>query len=232
VRRPARFLPCLPFPDLDLACFSAIGFPFTPTHQGMSRHQEIRRLSRRTQHEAASGQHPPLFHVGRATSWPLHGPYNRHRERRRPSLQPRCQRLPLGPCPYPRETATHRHSGSAKVRGSLKSAASHRCKSARHRRALSVHRVGHAANRTTSPVPSEARGSTRDRATGLRQELVTRDELMAQLRKQGIEDVGQVKDAWIEADGSVSVIRRRSGRSSALLTPLTGAATRRRAVWH
>ena len=27
----------------------------------------------------------------------------------------------------------------------------------------------------------------------------------------GIEDVGQVKGAWIEADGSVSVIRRRSG---------------------
>jgi uncharacterized membrane protein YcaP (DUF421 family) len=48
-------------------------------------------------------------------------------------------------------------------------------------------------------------------AAGLRRELMTRDELMAQLRKQGIEDVGQVKGAWIEADGSVSVIRRRNG---------------------
>ena len=49
-------------------------------------------------------------------------------------------------------------------------------------------------------------------AAGLRRELMTRDELMAQLRKQGIDDVGQVKGAWIEADGSVSVIRRRSDR--------------------
>jgi uncharacterized membrane protein YcaP (DUF421 family) len=40
---------------------------------------------------------------------------------------------------------------------------------------------------------------------------MTRDELMAQLRKEGIEDLGQVKGAWIEADGRVSVIRRRSG---------------------
>jgi Protein of unknown function (DUF421) len=47
-------------------------------------------------------------------------------------------------------------------------------------------------------------------AANLRRELMTRDELRAQRRKQGIEDVGQVKGAWIEADGSVSVIRRRS----------------------
>jgi uncharacterized membrane protein YcaP (DUF421 family) len=47
-------------------------------------------------------------------------------------------------------------------------------------------------------------------AANLRRELMTRDKLMAQLHKQGIEDVGQVKGAWIEADGSVSVIRRRS----------------------
>jgi uncharacterized membrane protein YcaP (DUF421 family) len=48
-------------------------------------------------------------------------------------------------------------------------------------------------------------------AGGLRREFMTRDELMAQLRKKGIEDVGQVKGAWIEADGSVSVIQRQSG---------------------
>jgi len=48
-------------------------------------------------------------------------------------------------------------------------------------------------------------------AGGLRREFMTRDELMAQLRKKGIENVSQVKGAWIEADGSVSVIQRRSG---------------------
>jgi uncharacterized membrane protein YcaP (DUF421 family) len=48
-------------------------------------------------------------------------------------------------------------------------------------------------------------------AVGLRRELMTRDELMAELRKQGVEDAGQVKSAWIEADGSLSIIRRRGG---------------------
>lgn len=41
----------------------------------------------------------------------------------------------------------------------------------------------------------------------MRQELVSPDELMAQLRAHGIEDVSQVKSACMEADGSISVIR-------------------------
>jgi uncharacterized membrane protein YcaP (DUF421 family) len=57
----------------------------------------------------------------------------------------------------------------------------------------------------TPPAPLVRDG--RILAANLRRELMTRDELMAQLRKQGIEDVGQVKGAWIEADGRVSVIQ-------------------------
>jgi uncharacterized membrane protein YcaP (DUF421 family) len=49
-------------------------------------------------------------------------------------------------------------------------------------------------------------------AANLRRELMTRDELMAQLREQGIEDVAEVKGAWIEADGRVSLVRRRGRR--------------------
>jgi uncharacterized membrane protein YcaP (DUF421 family) len=49
-------------------------------------------------------------------------------------------------------------------------------------------------------------------AANLRRELMTRDELMAQLRKQGVDDVADVKGAWIEADGHVSLVRRRGGR--------------------
>ena len=38
-------------------------------------------------------------------------------------------------------------------------------------------------------------------------ELVTKEELMAQLREKGIEDCAQVKRAFMEADGTISVIK-------------------------
>lgn len=41
----------------------------------------------------------------------------------------------------------------------------------------------------------------------MRRELVTRDELMAQLRQHGIERLSQVKLATMENDGNISVIR-------------------------
>ncbi len=42
----------------------------------------------------------------------------------------------------------------------------------------------------------------------MRAELVTAEELMAQLRENGIEDCAQVKRACMEADGMISVIKR------------------------
>jgi uncharacterized membrane protein YcaP (DUF421 family) len=58
----------------------------------------------------------------------------------------------------------------------------------------------------------------------MRQELVTPDELMTQLREEGIKDLCDVHRAFMEADGSISVIeadkinqergpKQRSGRS-------------------
>ena len=44
----------------------------------------------------------------------------------------------------------------------------------------------------------------------LRRELLTEDELMAQLRLQGIEEIGDVRRARVESNGQVSV-RRRAG---------------------
>jgi len=41
----------------------------------------------------------------------------------------------------------------------------------------------------------------------VRAELVTNDELMAQLREQGIEDCAKVKRACMDADGMISVIK-------------------------
>ncbi len=40
----------------------------------------------------------------------------------------------------------------------------------------------------------------------MRKELITEDELMSQLRLHGIEDTGEVKEAYVEADGRISVI--------------------------
>lgn len=41
----------------------------------------------------------------------------------------------------------------------------------------------------------------------LKKEQLTREELMSQLREQGVEDVAQVKIAYMEGDGNISVIR-------------------------
>lgn len=40
----------------------------------------------------------------------------------------------------------------------------------------------------------------------LRRELITQDELLSQLREQGIEDPAQVKRAYMEGDGRISVV--------------------------
>jgi uncharacterized membrane protein YcaP (DUF421 family) len=45
----------------------------------------------------------------------------------------------------------------------------------------------------------------------LRKELITEDELMSQLRQQGVDDVGKVKEANMEGDGRVSVIEKEAG---------------------
>ena len=41
----------------------------------------------------------------------------------------------------------------------------------------------------------------------LRRELITEDELMSQFRQQGVEAIADVKAAYMEADGSISVIK-------------------------
>ncbi|MCX7522212.1 DUF421 domain-containing protein [Microbacterium sp. STN6] len=42
-------------------------------------------------------------------------------------------------------------------------------------------------------------------------EFVTDDELMSQLRMQGIEEVGEVERAFMEPDGQISIIKRKKG---------------------
>jgi uncharacterized membrane protein YcaP (DUF421 family) len=44
----------------------------------------------------------------------------------------------------------------------------------------------------------------------MKRELITEQELMSQLRQQGVESLKDVKRAFMEADGSISVIRQKS----------------------
>ena len=47
----------------------------------------------------------------------------------------------------------------------------------------------------------------------LRREFLSVDELQAKLREHGIEDLAEVRMACMESDGTVSVIKRQSGKS-------------------
>ena len=45
----------------------------------------------------------------------------------------------------------------------------------------------------------------------LRSELITKHELLAQLREQGVEDPREVKRCYLEGDGRLSVIKKKDG---------------------
>ena len=49
----------------------------------------------------------------------------------------------------------------------------------------------------------------------MKSELITEDELMAQLREQGVDDIADVKRAFMEGDGRVSVITHEEKQHSA-----------------
>jgi uncharacterized membrane protein YcaP (DUF421 family) len=46
----------------------------------------------------------------------------------------------------------------------------------------------------------------------MKRELITRVEIMSQLREQGIEDISQVKTACLEGDGKLSVVQYEEGQ--------------------
>jgi uncharacterized membrane protein YcaP (DUF421 family) len=63
-----------------------------------------------------------------------------------------------------------------------------------------IHRLAEAP-----PLPLIRRG--RVLRGNLRQEMLTLEDLYAKLREQGVEDVSQVKAAFMESDGMISVVR-------------------------
>lgn len=48
----------------------------------------------------------------------------------------------------------------------------------------------------------------------MRRELITEEELMSQLREQGLDDVGKVKEAFMEPDGHISVVEHKQKRQN------------------
>ena len=65
-----------------------------------------------------------------------------------------------------------------------------------------------AFGRITHPAPLKLIEDGRLLRRNMRKELVTEDEMMSHLREQGVEEVSQVKAAYIEGDGRISVIKK------------------------
>ena len=62
-------------------------------------------------------------------------------------------------------------------------------------------------SRVLEPAPVDLIKDGRILRRNLEKELITEDELMSQLRLQGIEDVSQVKKCCLESNGEFSVLR-------------------------
>ena len=67
-------------------------------------------------------------------------------------------------------------------------------------RSRAIHRLLHRA-----PLPLVLNGKIQRK--NLKSEMLTLDDLLGQLREQGVADVGEVKRSFIESDGHLSVIR-------------------------
>jgi uncharacterized membrane protein YcaP (DUF421 family) len=62
--------------------------------------------------------------------------------------------------------------------------------------------------RLLNPPPKPLVSNGRMLPQNMEQELLTQDELMSSLRKQGVQKIDDVKAAFMESDGNISVIKR------------------------
>ncbi|MBD2461072.1 DUF421 domain-containing protein [Oscillatoria sp. FACHB-1407] len=76
--------------------------------------------------------------------------------------------------------------------------------------------------RLLSPPPLMLVKNGRMIYRNMRRELITEGELMLQLRKQGVEKLNEVRMAFMEADGSVSVITHNTPTHPASRPPVLG----------
>ncbi|WP_206667262.1 DUF421 domain-containing protein [Candidatus Methylobacter oryzae] len=66
--------------------------------------------------------------------------------------------------------------------------------------------------RLIEPLPLPLIKNGRLLRTNMRKELITDNDLIEQLREQGISDISRVKEAYIESDGKISVIENEEER--------------------
>jgi uncharacterized membrane protein YcaP (DUF421 family) len=64
----------------------------------------------------------------------------------------------------------------------------------------------------TQPPPLPLIRNGRLLRANMRSEMITRDELISHLRQHGIQDPAEVKTAFIEGDGHISIVRRDEGK--------------------
>jgi uncharacterized membrane protein YcaP (DUF421 family) len=69
-------------------------------------------------------------------------------------------------------------------------------------------------NRLTEPPPLPLIKDGKMLRKNMRRELITEDELMSQLREQGLDDVGRVKESFMESDGHISVVQKEEQQKS------------------
>lgn len=67
------------------------------------------------------------------------------------------------------------------------------------------------AYRLLHPSPLLLVSEGRVQRRNLRSEMLTMEDLMEQLREQGVDDVRQVKKCFLEADGRLSVLKKETG---------------------
>jgi uncharacterized membrane protein YcaP (DUF421 family) len=60
--------------------------------------------------------------------------------------------------------------------------------------------------RLVEPAPLPLIKDSKLLRRNMRRELITDEELMSQLREQGLDDISKVKEAYIESDGRISVV--------------------------
>ena len=63
-----------------------------------------------------------------------------------------------------------------------------------------------AAGRLLHPAPVELVKDGKELVRNMRRELITHEELMTHVRQAGAQELGQVKRAWMEGNGGISVI--------------------------
>ena len=66
--------------------------------------------------------------------------------------------------------------------------------------------------RLTQPPPLPLIRNGRLLPANMRSEMITREDLMSHLRQEGIQDPSEVKKAFIEGDGHISIVKREKKR--------------------